>query len=450
MTRDEVWDRAKKLAGRPVVVSGTIPFDWFQRGSVWKYMEADLTDTREAPYVEGDLSALSLEEELKLREFAVHSEQVYIEREKRLMEEHLMIDWLLEHSDFADSLKRDGVTADYLIADIRRMCKETGIKSLFDENTDRIISKEPERELLYAKNEKRVPQKEKKDPDRPVVKLTGRPISDELRGALERLDQYNDVDIDVLMSTPEMVLAKTIVSKGEATIKLVGREELWSYILDHLLDRGNYAKDKRLDVVIGLPGSGKTETLANTLAKEFNSRIVGADQIKQFLPDFNNGWGDAIIQKETQVISEEEFVISISRDENVVLVQTGHHGSTLLSKYIAYALNKGYSVNAHYVTLAKSKAKKRALEKFVYDGEYISPELIEYCVPSPDYNHVTRTFDFITMLSDINLPNTTWSNDVKEGEAPVLLSNVGASGKYIDDARRPTGEWLSQFPERRI
>jgi len=297
--------------------------------------------------------------------------------------------------------------------------------------------------------------------ERPIVKLTGQPISPKLQSILDRLDKYEDVDIDEIMNTPEMILAESIVSKGADTSMFIGREDLRDSVLNRLLERGSISgidsngellynnsvkRGNRLDIVIGLPASGKSSALVNTIAEEFGSRIVDNDEAKKLFPEYNNGWGANHVHKESQEVSAREFAHALERGENIVLPKVGANMQKLLEGYVNIARTKGYSVNVHYVTLAKNKALSRMLSRFVEEGRYLSPHLIEKYVPSHEQNRITQTFDAFLKNQDIS-SKTMWSNDVGRGEKPILLFNDGARGKFIDNARMPSEEWLSRMPD---
>ena len=44
---------------------------------------------------------------------------------------------------------------------------------------------------------------------------------------------------------------------------------------------GNILKQSRLDVVIGLPGSGKSSVIVNKISAKFKSRIIDNDDAKR-------------------------------------------------------------------------------------------------------------------------------------------------------------------------
>lgn len=60
---------------------------------------------------------------------------------------------------------------------------------------------------------------------------------------------------------------------------------------------GYVAKESRLDIIIGLPASGKSSAIVDTLSQEFKSRVIDNDEAKKKIPQFNNGWGLVLFMK---------------------------------------------------------------------------------------------------------------------------------------------------------
>ena len=48
-----------------------------------------------------------------------------------------------------------------------------------------------------------------------------------------------------------------------------------------------------------------------------------------------------------------------------------------MQHYIYPAISSGYVVNIHYVDLDRNKALGRMLNRFIEDGRFLKPELIE-------------------------------------------------------------------------
>lgn len=92
---------------------------------------------------------------------------------------------------------------------------------------------------------------------------------------------------------------------------------------------GNVAKEARLDIIIGLPASGKSSTLVDPISTEYQSRLINNDEAKKLFPEFNDGWGSAAVHEESQNICDKVFLHSVLREENIVLPKIGSNAEKL-------------------------------------------------------------------------------------------------------------------------
>ena len=149
-----------------------------------------------------------------------------------------------------------------------------------------------------------------------INKLTGEKVSDMMMELLERCSRDEYVSIEEFERTPEIKKAKQMKEEilnsprvAETISYKVDNEKLRENIVKELLSHGSALIDKdgnvnyngvveqncRLDIVIGLPASGKSSAIVDVLSEEFHSRVVDYDEAKTMLPDFNNGWGADIV-----------------------------------------------------------------------------------------------------------------------------------------------------------
>lgn len=75
----------------------------------------------------------------------------------------------------------------------------------------------------------------------------------------------------------------------------------------HVSLTGEIRREKRLDIVIGLPASGKSSALVEPISEQYNSRIIDSDEAKKLLPEYNDGWGAGIVHTESQLIADRQF-----------------------------------------------------------------------------------------------------------------------------------------------
>ncbi|MDE7019519.1 MAG: zeta toxin family protein [Lachnospiraceae bacterium] len=280
----------------------------------------------------------------------------------------------------------------------------------------------------------------------PYFKLTGKPVSKELTEVLMNLQSNLYVPIEDIENTPEIKLARSCINNSIATDKLAGREELQEYVLEQLQKRGSAVidsdgsvqyngfinKNARLDIVIGLPGAGKSSALTDIISNEFHSQIIDNDEAKKLIPEYNDGWGASVVHKEAQNISERQLQLSLLNRENIVLPKVGSNPEKL-NKIILAAKKLNYEVNVHYVDLAREKALGRMLNRFVEEGRFLDPQLIEKYHNNIDGNKIAKSYEVLKKGGNVD-GYSRWDNDVKKRERPILIE-AECTGEFIRNAR---------------
>lgn len=283
--------------------------------------------------------------------------------------------------------------------------------------------------------------------DKKIMKLTGNPVSSEMEQILNQLEMGKYVNITEIEQTSEIKLARTCISHSIDTIYLQGREELQEKIFEDLNQNGSASgldetgrmtyngivdKNSRLDIVIGLPASGKSSAIVDTISQEFHSRIIDNDEAKKLIPEFNNGWGAGVVHKESKLISDVQYSTAIMEHENIVIPKVGSDVKSL-SKYIDEARKEGYHIYVHYVELDRNKALARMLNRFIEEGRFLDPKLIDSYCNEIDGNKIEQCYE--TLKKGGNLDGySKWNNDVKRGERPILTEEK-CEGEFIKNAR---------------
>jgi len=295
-----------------------------------------------------------------------------------------------------------------------------------------------------------------------IVKLTGKPVSKEMEDILKRLEVGQDVPLEEINATPEIIEAEKHMKKGIFTIDIPGREDMRAEYVDKMLsygsasydEKGNLMKDnddntiykdpvdkgRRLDIIIGLPASGKSSAILNTISHEFHSKLLDNDEAKKMIPEFDGGWGGDLVHKESQVISDEAFDETLQKGENIVLPKVGGDADKLLGRYVGTAKEYDYSVYVHFVHLDRRKALGRMLGRFIDEARYMRTNLIDQYDNDRDGNKIEKTYQIIKKSKQVD-GYSKWDNDVKRGEKPILLEySSSLVGRYISEARRPEEE----------
>ena len=279
-----------------------------------------------------------------------------------------------------------------------------------------------------------------------TFKLTGKPVSEDLQNVLQRLEKGGYVPIEDIESTPELKLARSCINNSIATDKLSGREELQEHVLEQLQKRGSAVIDSngrmqyngdvsnnaRLDIVIGLPGAGKSSAIVDVISNEFHSKIIDNDEAKKLIPEYNNGWGASVVHDESQRISEKQLVISLYNHENIVLPKVGSNPNKM-NEIVAMAKTLKYEVNVHFVDLEREKALGRMLSRFVEEGRFLDPKLIDKYHNNIDGNKIARCYEILKKGGIVD-GYSRWNNDVGKGERPILIE-AECTGEFIRNAR---------------
>lgn len=292
--------------------------------------------------------------------------------------------------------------------------------------------------------------------DRDIVLLTGLPVSDEMQDVLDKCSAGEYVDIDEVNATPEMKAAESCVSNSTPTINLKDREPIQNHVFETLMNYGSISLDesgkplvdshgntiynndvergRRLDIVIGLPASGKSSAIVDTISYEHHSMLIDNDEAKRQFPEFNKGWGANTVHKESQIVEQAVFKQALSEGRNIVLPKVGSDAGKLLKSYISYAKDAGYKINVHFVDLDRNKALGRMMGRFIHTGRYLSPKLIDKYANERDGNRIAQAYEELKMMDVID-GYSKWDNDVGRGEKPILLEAANLDDDFIKNAR---------------
>ena len=221
-----------------------------------------------------------------------------------------------------------------------------------------------------------------------INKLTGEPVSEEMQNVLKRLAVNEAVPESEIYALKEIKEANSCISSSKPTIELRNRTGIQLGVYNRLQNMGSAVtksdgavsfsgeirREKRLDIVIGLPASGKSSALVEPISELYESRVIDSDEAKKLLPEFNNGWGAGVVHKESQLISDRQLSAALKAGENITYPRVGD--SSELLNIISTAKKLGYSVYVHYNELDRNKALGRLLNRFLETGRYIKPELV--------------------------------------------------------------------------
>ena len=278
-----------------------------------------------------------------------------------------------------------------------------------------------------------------------INKLTGEPVSEEMQNVLKRLAANESVPESEISALKEIREANSCISNSVPTIELNNRSGIQLGVFNRLQNMGSAVIrddgvvsftgeircERRLDIVIGLPASGKSSALVEPLSEMFKSRVIDSDEAKKLLPEYNDGWGAGVVHKESQRISEQQLITALEKGENITYPRVGGDSTELLN-IAAIAKSQGYSVYVHFNELDRNKALGRMINRFLETGRYIKPELI-----TRYGNDINNTYEQAKKATSLVDGFSKWSNDVPIGSRPKLIE-YSASCEDIVRAFKPT------------
>lgn len=278
-----------------------------------------------------------------------------------------------------------------------------------------------------------------------INKLTGEPVSEEMQSVLKRLANGENVPEAEIGQLKEIREANSCLGNGVPTVKLKDREGIQNGVYNRLQKSGSAVTDdsghvsltgeirreKRLDIVIGLPASGKSSALVEPISEMYHSRIIDSDEAKKFLPEYNDGWGAGIVHKESQLIADRQFKAAVRNGENITYPRVGGDCDEL-TDIIAAVKKQGYSVYIHFNELDRNKALGRMINRFLETGRYIKPELV-----TKYGNGISATYETLKNRSELVDGFSKWNNDVPLGCRPKLIE-YSRSCEDLAFALKPT------------
>ena len=278
-----------------------------------------------------------------------------------------------------------------------------------------------------------------------INKLTGEPVSEEMQSVLKRLAANESVPEAEIMALKEIKEANSCISSSKPTIELKNRAGIQKGVFDRLQNMGSAVTksdgtvsfsgeircERRMDIVIGLPASGKSSALVEPISEMYHSRIIDSDEAKKLLPEYNDGWGAGIVHKESQLIADRQFKAAVRNGENITYPRVGGDCDEL-TDIIAAVKKQGYSVYIHFNELDRNKALGRMINRFLETGRYIKPELV-----TKYGNGISATYETLKNRSELVDGFSKWNNDVPLGCRPKLIEYSG-SCEDLATALKPT------------
>lgn len=177
--------------------------------------------------------------------------------------------------------------------------------------------------------------------------------------------------------TPEQLAKIEEMQKTQDSMpvtKLTPAEQ--TALVEEIYGAGAEVKGKRLDIVIGAPGSGKSSLIAEPLAKSNGSMIVDADLAKPKINGYADGLGADAVHQASSKVAAELLELGFQNGDNMVSLKLGRTEAGLIP-LIERAKLAGYEVNLHCAELPLSESVLRVFRRaFPQDGtigQWVNP-----------------------------------------------------------------------------
>ncbi len=225
-------------------------------------------------------------------------------------------------------------------------------------------------------------------------------LSAQAQNAINRVKAGEALTVEEMLAIPEVAEAER-QSGGAQTIDLPNREgviqsgyktasQLGSYSGDGKFN-GPVRQEHRMDIVLGLPGSGKSSVFTNPLSQKYGSRVIDTDDYRGYIPEYN-GLNSGAVHKEASVIRDMVLNDALARGDNVLLSVIGDNVDTLRAKIEAYnAL--GYDVHLHLNELPSEKSLGRVLTRYLEDEGH---RYVPLRMAAEFQNKPTETYQILT------------------------------------------------------
>ena len=278
---------------------------------------------------------------------------------------------------------------------------------------------------------------------------TGR--SQAINDAISDLNAGKSIDLEAVMNTPEIVEAERS-NEGTMTINLPGREGIRQAAYDKAMQIGSWngtdysgpvRQERRMDIVIGLPGSGKSSVYTNPLSQQHESRVVDTDDYRGFIPEYT-GTNAELVHEEASHIKGRVLASALKNGDNILLSTIGANADKL-ARQIAEYKSHGYSVYLHLNELSNSKAMARAINRYVSEdgtlGRYVSPRLIAEYGDKP-----TQTYLYLTGQGG-NADGRLGENLRESGGRALGIPDKASGGNRIQTESLSGYDWYNNDVE---
>lgn len=183
-------------------------------------------------------------------------------------------------------------------------------------------------------------------------------------------------------------------------------------------DRG-----RRLDIVMGYPGSGKSSILVEQLKNYFTSLLIDADDAKMKLPEYDSEddglWAEAL-HVESGIIIEKLFELALMNGDNIVWPTVGGDAGKLRDRIETAKSKHRYEVYLHHLSIPLEEAVRRVVFRYRMTGRFVDP--FDYIRNQLGDGTLDKNFD---ILWHENITNGCSEWEFENGGKPRLQRSKG-------------------------
>jgi hypothetical protein len=201
------------------------------------------------------------------------------------------------------------------------------------------------------------------------------------------------------------------------------RETFRQETADRLYGDGAPVKGRRIDVLLGHPGSGKSAVFADNLVREHGSLLLDADLAKRAAPEYDEGYGANALHPESVEIRNRVMERAVENGDNIVFPTVGDPAMTL--DVVRGMVEAGYDVHVTLADIPPTVAAERVMAG-VHEGtrHFRDPQAIldkgsdplaayEALKQEPGVVHYAR-----------------YDNNVPKGQSPILIEEGAGPGAF--------------------
>lgn len=277
-----------------------------------------------------------------------------------------------------------------------------------------------------------------------------------IQDVVSRLHSGEAVSVEEVMSLPEVELANKL-SEADDTLNLPNRDAIHNAGYEKAMSLGSYnsktgkldgkvLRERRMDIVIGLPGSGKSSVYSNRLSEEHGERIIDTDDFREYIPEYN-GMNASVVHQEASLMRDMVLDEATQRGENILLSTVGASAKSLANKIRDYT-SDGYSVYLHLNELPYLESVARVLERYVSKdgrlGRIVSPDIVFGCknAPTQTYLEITGQEEYYgTLELGEEIPGSRgMGGSARARDIRAKTERTGAEGERGRSSGREKGE----------